>query len=198
MADDNTQDLQQLLMLCARGDDRAWASFIEIFAPLVNRAIRHKALSFYIRLSAGDADEIFQQTFTNIWRRKSFDRISNASSIQAYLTVIAQHTAVDFFRKSISHENVKEACWRSGVYEPYRQKGPRDIAEDNCLNETVNEYIEALTIKERRVMSLELVHGLKHREIARLMDIPVNTVSTIISRLKRALKERLEEKGYGT
>ncbi|MDD5504150.1 MAG: sigma-70 family RNA polymerase sigma factor [Candidatus Omnitrophica bacterium] len=194
---DETKDLEQIFRLCAQGDNNAWALFVEMFTPLVNRAIRHKALSLFMRLSSDDADEIYQQTFTNIWRRKSLERIAKAKSIPAYLTVIAQHATIDFFRENIHQDNTKQAWRQNQLYQPRPGIGPRDIAEDNCLSETINEFIKGLTEKEQRVMSLELVHQLKHREIAFIMGIPVNTVSTIISRLKQALRQRLEEKGYG-
>jgi len=197
MFEEDIKDHQALLKLCADGDNDAWACLVKVFSPLVYRVIRQKAVLSFISLADSDIDEIFQQTFTNIWRKNSLSRIANAKSIPAYLTVIAQNAAIDFFRKNISQHEIKEK-FSVDTLSSVCEKNPRDETHDREISKVIDNFINSLTIKENRVITLELVHDLKHREIAHLMDMPVNTVSTIIARLKHALKEKLKEKGYDT
>jgi len=197
MLEEDIKDHQALLKLCADGDNDAWACLVKVFSPLVYRVIRQKAVLSFISLADSDIDEIFQQTFTNIWRKNSLSRIANAKSIPAYLTVIAQNAAIDFFRKNISQHEIKEK-FSVDTLSSVCEKNPRDETHDREISKVIDNFINSLTIKENRVITLELVHDLKHREIAHLMDMPVNTVSTIIARLKHALKEKLKEKGYDT
>ncbi|GEM_PF-1023308 len=197
MFDENIKDHEALLKLCADGDNDAWAGLVKAFSPLVYRVIRQKAVLSFISLADSDIDEIFQQTFTNIWCKNSINRIASAKSIPAYLTVIAQNTAIDFFRKNISQHQIKEK-FSADTLSSVCEKTPRDETHDRQMSGVIDNFINRLTIKENRIITLELVHDLKHREIAHLMDMPVNTVSTIIARLKHALKEKLKEKGYDT
>jgi RNA polymerase sigma-70 factor, ECF subfamily len=188
----NIKDPDALLKMCADGDDKAWEGLVKAFSPLVYRTIRQKAFSNFNSIAQSDIEEIFQQTFTNIWRKKSLNRISSAKSIPAYLTVIAQNTTMDFFRKNISQKKIKETCASDTTY----KKTPRDESHQRQISSDIDDFINGLTVKEREIITCELVYELKHREIAHLMNMPLNTVSTIIARLKHALKERLKEKGY--
>jgi RNA polymerase sigma-70 factor, ECF subfamily len=192
MPDGNIKDPDALLKMCAEGDDNAWEGLVKAFSPLVYRTIRQKAFLNFTPIAQSDIDEIFQQTFTNIWRKKSLNRISSAKSIPAYLTVIAQNTAMDFFRKKISQKKIKETCPFDTTY----KKTPRDESHQRQISSDIDDFINGLTVKEREIITCELVYELKHREIAHLMNMPLNTVSTIVARLKHALKERLKEKGY--
>lgn len=197
MLEEDIKDHQALLKLCADGDNDAWACLVKVFSPLIYRVIRQRAVLSFISLADSDIDEIFQQTFTNIWRKNSINRIANAKSIPAYLTVIAQNTSIDFFRKNISQHEIKEK-FSADTLSSVCEKNPRDETHDREISRVIDNFIKSLTIKENRIITLELIHDLKHREIAHLMDMPVNTVSTIIARLKHALKEKLKEKGYDT
>jgi RNA polymerase sigma-70 factor, ECF subfamily len=192
MLDGNIIDPDALLKMCADGDDKAWEGLVKAFSPLVYRTIRQKAFLNFTSIAQSDIEEIFQQTFTNIWRKKSLNRISSAKSIPAYLTVIAQNTTMDFFRKNISQKKIKETCASDTTY----KKTPRDESHQRQISSDIDDFINGLTVKEREIITCELVYELKHREIAHLMNMPLNTVSTIIARLKHALKERLKEKGY--
>jgi RNA polymerase sigma-70 factor, ECF subfamily len=192
MFDGNIIDPDALLKMCADGDDKAWEGLVKAFSPLVYRTIRQKAFLNFTSIAQSDIEEIFQQTFTNIWRKKSLNRISSAKSIPAYLTVIAQNTAMDFFRKNISQKKIKETYASDATY----KKTPRDESHQRQISSDIDYFINGLTVKEREIITCELVYELKHREIAHLMNMPLNTVSTIIARLKHALKERLKEKGY--
>jgi RNA polymerase sigma-70 factor, ECF subfamily len=192
MFDSKSSNHEALLRGCADGDEKAWEGLVRVFSPLVYKVVRQKALLCLISLPQNDIDEIIHQTFTNIWRRKSLSRLTSAKSIPAYLTVIAQNTAIDFFRNNIRQNNVKKKYSVDAKYE----KTPRDESLQKEMSSIVDDFIAGLTFKERQIIMSELVYELKHREIAYLMDIPVNTVSTIVSRLKNLLKEKLRERGY--
>jgi RNA polymerase sigma-70 factor, ECF subfamily len=192
MFDAKSNNHEALLRGCADGDEKAWEGLVKAFSPLVYKVVRQKALLCLISLPQNDIDEIIHQTFTNIWRRKSLSRLTSAKSIPAYLTVIAQNTAIDFFRNNIRQNNVKKKYFVDAKYE----KTPRDETEQKEMSSIVDDFISSLTCKERQIITSEFVYELKHREIAYLMDIPVNTVSTIVSRLKNLLKEKLRERGY--
>ena len=58
-----------------------------------------------------------------------------------------------------------------------------DHVEDRMVLEVV---LKKLTEEERRIVMLHAVSGLKHREIAKALDIPL---STVLSKYKRTLKK---------
>jgi RNA polymerase sigma-70 factor, ECF subfamily len=194
MQEETLKDLEAILRLCAEGDNRAWARLVELFAPLVYRAIRQKASLCLALIGSNDIEDIFQQTFANIWRRKSLNKITNARSIPAYLTVIAQNTALDFLRNKTSQDRIQEKCANGSLF--LDEKNPRNESHDRQLQEAVGSLIANLSEREQQVIRLEVFYGLKHREIAYMMDMPVNTISTIIARIKKSFREKLKQAGY--
>ena len=61
--------------------------------------------------------------------------------------------------------------------------------------ELVASAIGSLKPKEKMIIKLNLLHGMKHRDIADALKMPVNTVSTMIARAKEDLKGKLRRKG---
>ena len=69
---------------------------------------------------------------------------------------------------------------------------PESIAVNNDL---VNILLKTLTDSERDVVIMHAVSGLKHREIARLLDEPLSTVLSRYNRAIKKLKEKCEKGG---
>lgn len=69
--------------------------------------------------------------------------------------------------------------------------GEENCAEVNFTNQIINsqflrEVLSKLSEEEREIISLHIVSGLKHREIARLIQKPL---STVLSKYNRAIKK---------
>ena len=61
-----------------------------------------------------------------------------------------------------------------------------NLEEKTINNEFLNEMLLKLNESEREVVSLYIVTGLKHREIAKILDKPL---STVLSKYNRAIKK---------
>ena len=57
--------------------------------------------------------------------------------------------------------------------------------------DAVRNVISSLPDKERIIISLNLIEEKTHKDIARMMRLPVNTISTIISRAKEKIRIKL-------
>lgn len=185
----------ELIRLCIAGDEKGWSVFVERFARLVRWAIRVKISQSLVSVNEYEIDEILQQIFVDIWKKNKLKNLNNPESISSWLVVIAQNATVDFIRSKIrlpatqAEDLMEEAI-------PASTDNPRTEAEDDQLYKTVEELIELLPLRERRIITLELFYDLRHREIANIMGMPINTVSTIVARIKQELKEKLLKRGY--
>jgi len=69
---------------------------------------------------------------------------------------------------------------------------PEEFALRNDEAERVREAVASLKPSYRAALELYYVRGLRYREIAIELGIPLGTVKTYISRAKRKLREELE------
>ena len=73
-----------------------------------------------------------------------------------------------------------------------------DFSEDVIIGDFLQQMLKHLNEEEREVIALHIVSGLKHREIAKLLEKPLSTViskyNRAIKKLKNLVKEREESK----
>lgn len=191
-----TQPAQEdeLLKSCLRGSEEAWSIFVGRFARLVRWAIKARVLNCRLAIDENEIDDIFQQVFADIWRNNRLKTLRNGRSLSSWLVIVSQNATIDFARKNMKlsqpqAEGLGDDTARTSIT-------PRTETHNSQLYKTVEELVSALPLKERRIISLELFYDLKHREIANIMGIPINTVSTIIARIKAKLRDKLTEQGY--
>ena len=191
--DDNRD--HEFLRLCVIGDEEAWASLVQRFSGVVRRAIRFKISRFFLNIHQNDLDEMYQQTFAHIWCNSVLSKITNPRSIPAYLTIVAQNVAIDFLRRQKKHNRFNEKSIDCQNIDLAVDTSRSEI-DSRQLNSAICELVKDLTLKEERIITLDLLYELKHREIAHIMDMSINSVSTIIFRVKEILKNRLKKRGY--
>ncbi len=195
MSDKGNNCDRELLRLCILGDEEAWISLVKKFSCLVRRAIRYKVIKLFSHVSQNDLDEIFQQTFAHIWCNNVLSKITNPRSISAYLTIVAQNVASDFLRNK-KRLNRLGSPYRDHHCESMQTDRSRSEIDSRQLNNVISELVKNFTLKEERIITLDLLYDLKHREIAQIMDMSINSVSTVIFRVKKLLREKLKERGY--
>lgn len=165
----------------------------EAFAVLVRRYERE--LYGYLRRYLGDsnlADDVFQNTFLQLCTK--IDQYEAGRPVRPWLYTIATHQAIDALRRQGRHQAVsldqsREEMPNGEVRSlvemlETRGPGPVDRAEGEERRERVRLSVEGLPEFLRQVVVLAYYQGLKYREIADILGIPVGTVK---SRLHAAL-----------
>jgi RNA polymerase sigma-70 factor (ECF subfamily) len=165
----------------------------EAFGVLMARYERE--LYGYLRRYLGDAnlaDDVFQNTFLQLVVK--IGQYEPGRPVRPWLYTIATNQAIDALRRQGRHQALSLDHYReeSGNGEANSlmdslQSGapaPPELAENMELNERVRASVDLLPDFLRQVLILAYYQGLKYREIADIMDIPVGTVK---SRLHAAL-----------
>ena len=178
------------MVLKARTGDR------EAFGALVERHMR-RAYSAALGLvgSHDDALDLSQEAFARAFRhRKSLDP---DRPFYVWLYRILQRLCFNYLRdrkirQRRLQENVgwltEEAAARAGKggADPARQ------AELADLRERLEVAIDALPDRQREVLVLKEFEGLRYREIAELLGIPIGTVMSRLYAARRSLASSLE------
>lgn len=159
----------------------------QALALLIQRHLNHiYAFVYRYAQNTEEAHDITQETFVKMWRHlKTFD---TEKSFTAWLFAIAKNTAFDFYRKKKTipfsaletdeHENVAAEMLRDPSPLP-DELSMR--AEDARI---LVSAMKTLVPKYRVALALYYNNHLNFREIAVLLNEPINTVK---SRHRRAL-----------
>jgi RNA polymerase sigma-70 factor (ECF subfamily) len=177
---------EELLALFRRGQREA-------FGVLVRRYERE--LYGYLRRYLGDgdlADDVFQNTFLQLYTK--IGKYEAGRPVRPWLYTIATHQAIDALRRQGRHQVLSldqqreeladgEVSSLVGLLES-RGPGPLDQAQGEERRQCVRASVDRLPDFLRQVVILAYYQGLKYREVADILDIPVGTVK---SRLHAAL-----------
>jgi RNA polymerase sigma-70 factor (ECF subfamily) len=170
----------------------------EAFGALVRRYERE--LYGYLRRYLGDdhlADDVFQNTFLQVFVKG--DQYEIGRPVKPWLYTIATNQAVDALRRNGRHPAVSldQTVRETGDGEirslvevlESSAVGPLEQVQGEERRNLVRAGVDQLPDFLRQVVILAYYQGLKYRDIADVLDIPVGTVK---SRLHAALK-RLNE-----
>ena len=136
--------------------------------------------AFLARLCRGDshlADDLAQETFVKAWRSAAGWR--GEGSYEGWLLRIAWRTFLSDRRGRREHDELSEAHGGG-------ETGSPDAAID------VNRALGRLGDRERAAATLCLGEGYSHGEAARIMDVPLGTLKSLVARARTQLVRHLE------
>lgn len=128
------------------------------------------------------AEDAFQETFIKAWRQ--MDSFRGESGIKTWLSRIAVNTCRDMLRSGWLRMMKRS----EPVESLFNLAAPQQ--EDAAH---VRDAVLALPGKYREVIVLYYDQGMKLREIADMLRLPVNSVSTRLRRARLLLKDLLGE-----
>ena len=179
-------DTHDLIGRCIKREEKAWIEFIDRFSGLVHYSASRRLKRDGFRFNEQDIQDIVQNVFVNIWEKSELAEVRERNKIQAWLSIVGQTSALNFMRKKKERLLSEEELFK--VENIVSDKGAECRAE---LIEELENAVEGFPPREKIVLKLNIIHGKTHKEIADFMNIPINTVSTIISRRKKVLKKAL-------
>ena len=169
-------ELEELLLHIAAGDQEALGSLYH----RTKTSVYGLALS-YLK-NGHDAEDVTQDTFVRVWEKAPSYRPQGKPL--AWVLTIAKNLALMQLRSRERTKDLPPEDWASLAID-----APAVTAEDR---EVLSAAIHALTDQERQVILLHAVSGLKHREIAALLELPLPTVLSKYHRGLKKLKSKLE------
>lgn len=165
-----------LVARCRDGEEDAWAQLVERFS----RYVYAIAVQVY-RLSAHDAEDVFQEVFSRTYER--LDELRDDAAIKPWIAQLARRLSIDRLRVK-SHEG-------PGRWMP--EPASSDEAVDH-LDEAldVHDALSAMPGDCREVVDRFFVRDQSYKTIAAALDLPQGTVASRISRCLAKLKVELE------
>ena len=177
--DRDPAELEELLLRIAGGEQQA----LEELYRRTRGAVYALALS-YLK-NAHDAQDVTQDAFVRVW--EGAVQYRPQGSPMAWLLTIVRNLARMKLRQGARQAELSEEEW-----EAIPADSPSVTPEDRELLQTA---LAGLEDQERQVVLLHAVTGLKHREIAALLEMPLATVLSKYHRALKKLKNKLKGDG---
>lgn len=167
---EDRHELQRLLIRIAGGEREALA---ELYRR-TRTAVYGLALS-YLK-NAHDAQDLTQDAYVQVW--DCAEQYRPTGSPMGWLLTVCRNLCLMRLRCEERRTALSEEEWDAI---PAQESGLG--AEERAL---LQHALAGLADEERRIVLLHAVTGLKHREIAALLELPLPTV---LSKYQRALKK---------
>ncbi len=172
-----TLEEHQLVRLTMAGDDQAARRLYEKYIG----AMFHTATRMVG--STEEAEDVIQEAFIRVFQ--GLNQFKGESTLGAWIKRIVVHTALNHLRQ---HKRNGFLSIEEGFPEPSQEP---DEPKSDWKPEDIHYAIKQLPEGCRVVLSLYLLEGYQHKEIAQILGIAESTSKTQYRRGKKLLKQLL-------
>jgi RNA polymerase sigma factor (sigma-70 family) len=191
---------QELVERCIKRDRLAWDEFVQEYEGLVKKAVHYKLNRMNAKSLQSEAEDISQEVFLTLWEDNKLVMLRDISSLEGWLVIAAINRTINYCKRRWKEERLTKSFNGSlsddelALEDTLSVKG-NDPAKALYVKELVScagKEISSLKEKERKVLKLSLC-GWKQIDIAGRMDMPTNTVATLIRRAKSKVRQGMKE-----
>ncbi len=174
--------LEQIIEGCKRGDRRAQRQLYERFAPEMYALCRR-----YVRDEQAAEDLVAEGFYKALTRLHQYE---GSGSFEGWLRRIFVNEALMYLRR-------QRMQWQSPDEAPPAALSDRPVAESRLAAEEILALLDELPPGYRAVFNLYAIEGFKHREIADMLGISINTSKSQLLLARKRLQELLAKRhGY--
>ncbi len=167
----------QLYNMALEGDI---AAFEELFSSNYTHIYN---LCYRMMRSSEDAEDMLQESMLKAWRKlKSFNK---ASSFSTWLHRIAVNTCLDAIRKRKDNKKSLEEMGEYGKELTDASAGNFD--ERAVQRQVIEDALMHLKERDRVIIVLRDIQGYSYEEMADILECPLGTVRSRLSRARNAM-----------
>lgn len=172
-------DDRQILEGCLKHDKRAQKCLYDRYSGIL--------MGICVRYATDipEAEDILQESLLKVYLNIS--DYSGEGSFIGWMRRIVINTAITHYHKHLKHKHHLE------IDEVYTgEVGVLDIPDTIFSAEQMKIVMDELPVGYKTVFNLYAIEGYKHKEIAKMLEIDINTSKSQYSRARTFIKKRLE------
>ncbi len=177
----NLVDEKALIAACKQENRKAQQLLFERYSPVMLGVCRR-----YLKREE-DAEDVLVEAFYKVLT--NIGQFRDIGSFEGWIRRIVVNEALMFLRRNNALQHAQELTPQTDPSEA------ASIEEDINARELLN-YLDQLPNGYRTVFNLYVLDGLKHREIAELLGISINTSKSQLILAKQRLQEILIQQRY--
>ncbi len=171
-----------LIRRARSGDEQAFEELVKAFTPDLFRLVRR------MTADTGEAEAAVQEAFWRIWQ--ALPRYREDRRFFPYLAAVAANLLRDAWRRD---RRLTADELDPGTVLADGQPTPESQLETAEALQALAQAVESLPAPYRMAIALRYDAGLSYEEIASAMEVPVNSVRTLLHRAKQVLRRKLEQ-----
>lgn len=185
----------ELVQMCLKGDDDAWAKLVDEYRGLVY------SICYLFCGSTQDAEDLVQDAFLKIWMNLgSYDPARG--ELKGWIATVTRNQRVDRYRRtgqdrrtesidSVSSKSEEGGATPMAQRIPDPHPTPLDAAVTSEITGIVTSAVKKISPEMREVVTMRFVHGFDNQEIAHRLRIPEGTVKSRTNRGRAQLASLL-------
>lgn len=130
-----------------------------------------------------DAEDVMHDLYVRIWGTAG--QYAESGRPMAWMMTITRNLCLQKLREYRKQSDIPQEDWENYIGESQDM-----TAEDKLL---LTQCLRTLSDEERQIVMLHAVAGFRHREIARLLGMPLSTVLSKYNRAVKKLQKWMEE-----
>lgn len=158
--------------------------------PYLNAAYN---LARWLTRNEHDADDVVQEACLRALN--SFDSFQAGRDGRAWLLKIVRNTCYTWMR--VNKPSTTNTAFDENTFEAENTDfpDPESVLLAKANSQLVRQAIEGLSIEYREVLIMRELEGLSYKEIAQILEVPLGTVMSRLSRGRNELSKQLCEAG---
>ena len=178
-------ELETVLEGCRQGDELAWEALVRRFQARVFGVCYH-----YLR-DREEARDVAQEAFVRIYRR--LETFEGSETFVPWMMRVARNCSIDRLRHLKARPALDGAPVDERTVDPDSGPGPEALAVTGERHHVLYKALDLMSEINREMILLKEIQGLKQREIADLLSIPLGTVKARSNRARLELARCIVE-----
>lgn len=168
---------------------RAQSGDGDAFDALVRASLR-KVLGVTLKILRNEAEawDVTQDAFVKAWRKMSEFR--GEAAFSTWVCGIATRGALDRIREARPDRDGGDV---TEIDAPSSMASPEDETSNAALGRAIAVAVKTLSTEERAVFLLHEEEGMKYREVAAALKIPIGTVMSRLHAARLKLQRELDD-----
>jgi len=173
---------QNLVESCLEGNPGSWNQLVDDHTQLFWHVIHQVAFRLRFNLRPQDTEDICSEVYLEILRNKMalLRRYKAQSKLSTYLCVVAQRKAREEIQK------------RKKLLTPGYNTDFKSALTETVPDEVLRDEIGKLSKDQQAALKMKYLLGLTHKEMAKILQLSINSIGSLLSRSKKNLKGMLE------
>lgn len=185
------EHLKKLMPGCIQKDPASWDELIKLISPLIIYITKEKFLRLRFNYQKTDLENIKQEILLSLWQDNKLETIKDNERIIPWICVFSKNAAHNYVRDFKPTDLPNSCILKDSIKSSYRLPSEKVIGDD--IKKNINTAISSLNYREKLVIKLSILHNKKHREIAKILDLPLGSVLVCANRARSKLRKKLKK-----